>query len=83
MTEKGVKMKGRFLPDVTSLKSYVAIQYIPDTDTIDISKVEAEDFENAWLKMERVMRRRLFSELVLLTNEQFIKLVKKIKGFSG
>ena len=62
---------------------YIVIQYIPDTDYIDIFKVEAEDFENAWLKVERCVRKRLFSEIVLLTDKQFIKLVKKIKKFIG
>ena len=80
---QGVGMKRRFLPDVTPLKVYVAIQYVPDTDVINISKVEASDFENAWLKTERRARKRLFSESVLLTNEQFVKLVKKIRGFLG
>jgi len=33
-------MKRRFLPDVTPLKVHA---YVPDTDVIDISKVEVSD----------------------------------------
>lgn len=83
MDAKRAKMKESLLPDITSSKFYVAIQYVPDTNYIDIFKVEAEDFEDAWLKMERVVRKRSFSEMVLLTDKQFVKLVKKIKSFIG
>lgn len=74
------KPEGETVPKNTK---YIVIQYIPDGEYIDIFKVEAENFEGAWLKMEKCVRKRLFSEMVLLTDKQFIKLVKKIKKFIG
>jgi len=66
-----------------TLSRYVVVQYVPDTDYVDIFKIEAENFKNARERVERCVQEQRFSELVVLTDAQFVKLARKIKGFLG
>lgn len=66
-----------------TLSKYVAIWCVPDTKQVDVFKVEAEGFEDAWKKAREYTKKRQFSELIVLTEAQFVGLMRKLKGFLG
>jgi len=62
-----------------SLQTFIAIVYRPDSDKIDIQKIEAESYEVAY-KYAAENVQQLY-DVIILTRKQFAKLVKKINRF--
>jgi len=62
-----------------SLQTFIAIVYRPDSDKIDIQKIEAESYEIAYKHAAENVHQ--FYDVVILSRKQFAKLVKKINRF--
>jgi len=62
-----------------SLQTFIAIVYRPDSDKIDVRKIEAESYEVAYKHAAENMQQ--FYDVVILSRKQFVKLVKKINRF--
>ena len=60
-------------------ETFVVIQYIPNTDIVNIYKIEAGNFDIAVNKAIDYLYNEY--EAILLTRKQFEKLVKQINTF--
>ena len=60
-------------------ETFVVIQYIPNTDIVNVYTIKAESFDTAVDKAADYLHGEY--EAILLTEKQFIKLVDKIKVF--
>ena len=62
-----------------SLQTFIAILYLPDSDKIDIQKIEAESYEIAYKHAAENVQQ--LYDVIILTRKQFAKLVRKINRF--
>jgi len=61
------------------LQTFIAILYVPDSDKIDIKKIEAESYEIAYKRATKNMQQ--IYDAIILSRKQFATLVRKINRF--